>query len=215
MTDEREKSGRDAQVADVYRELADERTPQHLDDKVLRMAARDGRTRYSLVRGWMRPVAWAATIGLSLVIVMELTLFSTIDPDYVPPADALPDDSAPKRSRAPERDDADELVPQTLTIVRDAEELARAQAGPDQPVASVEEVQQAPEAEIASSSAFAAGATRAEDFALAAGCSDSEREAADSWHACIERLREQGLDQLAQKEEEAFRDEYPNYEARE
>lgn len=239
MTDEREYSGRDAHVADLYRDLADESTPQHLDDKVLRMAAREGRTRYSLVRGWMRPAAWAATIGLSLVIVMELTLFSTIDPDYVQPAaveptpgrsdakeaapleaaSALPDEAGTgemrpvaKRSRAPDGDDADDLVPQTLTIVRDAEELARVQAGPDQPVASVEEKQEAPQADIASSTAFAAGAMRAEGMAVAAGCSAGEREAAESWHACIERLREQGQDELAEEEEEAFVDEYPDYE---
>ena len=264
MTDEREKSGRDAVVADVYRELANERTPRHLDDKVLRMAAREGRTRYSLVRGWMRPVAWAATIALSLAIVMELTLFSGMDSDYASPAATEPltgrsdaqemapvtpepaspartrqdsaaaveeaavlvDQSAAtetrsvaKRSRAAGRDDADEmpgdageLVPQALSIVRDAEELARVQAGPDQPVIPGEEMQEAPRADTASSPAFATRAVSTAAVALDAACSAEERKKADTWHACIERLREKGLDELAQTEDDAFREEDPDYE---
>ncbi len=63
----------DRLVSDAYSELADEKTPEALNREVLRLAAKEGRTRYSIARAWMRPVAWAATIGLSLVVVLELT----------------------------------------------------------------------------------------------------------------------------------------------
>lgn len=119
MSNERNESGNDARVTDAYRQLANERTPPHLDDKVLRMAAREGRTRYSLLRAWMRPAAWAATIGLSLAIMLELTLFSGLQQDIA---------EAPTAS-------AGELAPRNVSIVREAEELARVQSGPDQPEA--------------------------------------------------------------------------------
>lgn len=73
MSNERNDSRSDPQVSDVYRELADERTPEHLNREVLRMAAREGKTRYSAMRAWIRPAAWAATIGLSLTLVLQLS----------------------------------------------------------------------------------------------------------------------------------------------
>jgi len=81
MNDERDNGTTDRQVSDIYRELADERVPQRLDDKVLRMAA-GAKTPRNIIPGlWMKPIAWAATIGLSLAIVLELTQTPSISPD--------------------------------------------------------------------------------------------------------------------------------------
>ncbi len=66
----------------TYRDLATESTSPELDDRVLRMAARETRSRYGIARTWVRPVAWAATIGLSLAIVLEVT--QTIPPASEP-----------------------------------------------------------------------------------------------------------------------------------
>ena len=60
-------------VSDAYRDIATETTPAALDDKVLRMAEREAKTRYGLARSWTRPVAWAAMIGLSLAVVLEVS----------------------------------------------------------------------------------------------------------------------------------------------
>ena len=70
---------RNPEVARAYRDLATETTPTALDDKVLKLAARETRSRYGIARAWVRPVAWAATIGLSLAIVLEVT-------QVIPPA---------------------------------------------------------------------------------------------------------------------------------
>ena len=86
----------DRLVSDAYNELANERTPETLNQEVLRLAAKEGRTRYSIARAWMRPLAWAATVGLSLVVVLELTNVPEPEmaslpqsaPSEAPPADA-------------------------------------------------------------------------------------------------------------------------------
>ena len=74
------------EMKQAYRDLATETTPPGLDDKVLRMAAREARSRYGIARAWVRPVAWAATIGLSLAIVLEVL--------QVIPAPSAPEPSA-------------------------------------------------------------------------------------------------------------------------
>ncbi len=95
----------DRLVSDAYNELANERTPEALNREVLRLAAKEGRTRYSIARAWMRPAAWAATIGLSLVVVLELTRVPESDVAPMPqsaPIDAAPADSDGRRDLAEE-----------------------------------------------------------------------------------------------------------------
>lgn len=92
----------DRRVAETYRKLATERTPARLDREVLRMARREGRTRYAAARAWMRPFAWAATIALCLAIVMQLTELPRDAVEYGPsvPVEHVPTADAP-RSAAP------------------------------------------------------------------------------------------------------------------
>jgi len=100
MSTEREDGRQDQLVSATYRALATEKTPRHLDDEVLKRAAAGGRTRYSLAYAWMRPVAWAATIGLCLAIALELSqLPQSTDPllmDETTKPAAAPAISAPE-----------------------------------------------------------------------------------------------------------------------
>lgn len=73
MSNERLTREKDSRLADTYRALAQERVPDHLNNAVLGLAARSPRTAYSRTRAWIRPMAWAATIGLSIAIVLEIT----------------------------------------------------------------------------------------------------------------------------------------------
>lgn len=75
MSNERDKAAEfaDETVSRTYRETADERAPDHLDRAVLKQAARAARPGYARSRAWTRPLAWAATIALSVAIVLELT----------------------------------------------------------------------------------------------------------------------------------------------
>ncbi len=60
-------------VSGVYRDIATQTTPAALDEKVLELAARAVPSRYGLARAWVRPLAWAATIALSLAFVLEMS----------------------------------------------------------------------------------------------------------------------------------------------
>ncbi|MCP4332450.1 MAG: hypothetical protein GY785_07315 [Gammaproteobacteria bacterium] len=201
MSKERKNLGEDQLVADTYKGLAREQAPEHLNEKVLLLAS-GGRSRYSLTRAWTRPLAWAATIGLSLALVLELNRLPQIEPEPAgvsasgrvagPDRDMTDEEgtaaaaqaqmpaSAPavdrvvetKRSRpaVPAEEHADhvsmdEFVPREMTVLRDAEDLARAQAGPDQaPIAPLEKVDdgRAEEAMAEEKSALASFAVVAE-----------------------------------------------------
>ena len=63
----------DPLVSSAYRESAAERTPDALNQAVMRQAGEQLRTRFFRPVVWLRPMAWAATIGLSLAIVIELS----------------------------------------------------------------------------------------------------------------------------------------------
>ena len=76
----------DDRVSTTYRSLANERTPQHLDDKILQMAAAKAQQpRYSRWMAWSRPLAWAATITLCLAITLELTREPSLEPGATMP----------------------------------------------------------------------------------------------------------------------------------
>ncbi|MGI9199465.1 MAG: hypothetical protein ACR2QL_00300 [Woeseiaceae bacterium] len=77
-------------VSETYRSLASEKTPQHLDRKILQMAAEQSkRPLYSRWMAWSRPLAWAATITLCLAIALELAREPSLEP-----LPAIPDDIA-------------------------------------------------------------------------------------------------------------------------
>lgn len=63
----------DAHVSEVYRDLAVERPAASLNERVLRDARAHAGSGYSYWMGWLRPMAWVATVGLCLAIVVELT----------------------------------------------------------------------------------------------------------------------------------------------
>jgi hypothetical protein len=91
--DKQEATEVDPQVAANYESLADEKAPVNLDKAVLREATRAVRAdnRRGSFGAWFRPVAFMATIGLSLAIILDLsdtTIFS-------PPADMSLETAAP------------------------------------------------------------------------------------------------------------------------
>lgn len=63
----------DRLVSAIYRDLANERTPQALNKSILRQATAASKQGYLRSVSWMRPMAWATTVGLCLAIVFEVT----------------------------------------------------------------------------------------------------------------------------------------------
>lgn len=159
MSNERKNRGEDPLVADTYKELAQERVPDHLNKRMLRLATREGRTPYSRARAWMRPAAWAATVGLSLAIVLELTQLPQIEPDTaniaVPKQELADKNEGVARQTRPAAESADRVTmdtfaPKDMTVLREAESRARAQAGPNvAPIAPRADIDSAPDESVA------------------------------------------------------------------
>lgn len=98
MNDERDTTDRERLVSETYRAAATERVPEHLSEKILHAAAQEPRKQpqrsvYGIPGSWLRPAAWAATISLSLAIVLEITQSPELEVsrpaafDLVPAAD--------------------------------------------------------------------------------------------------------------------------------
>ncbi|MEJ2297650.1 MAG: hypothetical protein P8X94_03925 [Woeseiaceae bacterium] len=112
-------------VSAAYRDLAKESTPPALDRRILDVASREGRSRYGIVRTWMRPVAWAATIGLSLAILLEITVFSDAPPSH----EQQTAPGAPPAERA--RRDADVMRAKEADAMRQSAPQRASAAAPD------------------------------------------------------------------------------------
>jgi hypothetical protein len=202
----------DPRVSAAYRDVANEKTPPELDRKVLAMAASEARTRYGLARFWIRPVAWAATIGLSLAFILEMSeyadtpIFGT-EPDTDSP---IAEEQAVRESPSPvtngaalveteSKDTVQEaataegtlmLQADDMSLLRDAEKQARARAGEALPAAAP------------------ALAPRKEKYRY---CDEETRESAASWYECIAELRAQGLADAASAELGALQEAFPDF----
>ena len=71
----------DKRVSGTYRDIATERAPASLNERVLREARAHAGSGYSYWMGWLRPMAWAATVGLCFAIVVQLTDIPEPDPE--------------------------------------------------------------------------------------------------------------------------------------
>lgn len=121
----------DPLVSSAYRDLSDERAPEHLDHVVLNAARKAAKPGYAATISWLRPAAWVTTIGLCLAIVIEVSdMTSTEDAAFdaplqqeqvlgeseesdvaapavtAPTAEAKASDSAQVDSARPERSEA-------------------------------------------------------------------------------------------------------------
>lgn len=115
MTSERDtgqaRDVADARVTEAYRDLAGERAPASLNERVLREARAHAGRGYSWWMGWLRPAAWVTTIGLCLAIVLELTTTEVGDIERT----AVPPSSVPAPIDAEREADEEHAMQDTLT----------------------------------------------------------------------------------------------------
>lgn len=240
MTNERDNPG-DAAVSATYRELADERAPASLNESILRDARAHAGRGYPGSMRWLRPMAWAATVGLSLAIVVQLTTLEEPQLDGAPsvssdvpsaasPAeaetDASRDDAAAERLEVP-GGAADASAPQSAAPERSALPAASPEAGAgadafaDSSVFDADNVQALDEArEMArqrsgpveqTGRAIAPAAATLESKAASAACDESSRRTPEDWQACIDGLRRQGRDAEAAEEAEQLAAAFPEF----
>lgn len=194
-------------VSETYRDIATETSPANLDDTVMAMARRAARTRYGLARAWIRPVAWAATIGLSFAFILELTYFSDGPPiDAALPASPESDDrqgEEPASQEAPYKRTPATIVAAPEIKANDTPALREAEERADTAATGVADD-------------FAPDASRREraTAGLAAGvdrCAAEDRQDADSWYRCVLALRASGLHDAARAELDALHEAYPDF----
>lgn len=201
----------DRRISDTYRDLANERSPADLDRKILTMAAGESRTRYGLTRAWIRPVAWAATIGLSLAFILEMSQLndvpapaesSTAAPASMPASSRLESAVQPDSIRS-DAASSDTLTAEDTNHLREAEEQAPMRAGGARATKAM--VEEPAAADLQKASSLESKARPAPH------CDDAARRSADSWYQCILRLREEGLAAEAASELEALRNAFPAF----
>jgi len=221
MTKKRDREDMDALVAETYRELPAPRAPDHLNQSILRMAEKQGRGKADLLFAtWVKPVTLAATIALSLAIVLELSEVpvTSVPIEVVPAAhDELVPLEAERLDQAEDRA-AGEVTLEELVL--EDTDLAKSEAKDKlesfaaSPPAAALPVARKRAADIPDSNQPAATSTLgllmevdASDTTTA--CDEIARQSADSWLKCIEQLRAAGATLDADREYEAFILEYP------
>lgn len=201
----------DEQVSAAYRDLAAEHTPQHLDERILRMAKANAKSpRYSRWIAWSRPLAWATTAALCLAIALDFTQLTTPDgvvleaePEKVatPAAVAAPElrkeelEQVPGRERDQRADLADTL---------DGEKQSPARSVNSRAASEMRGNFSSPSAEIASSKTLAADVAVSE-------CSEESRQTPESWLECIDALQAAGDTEAASRQRENLLDLFPEF----
>ena len=228
MTIGRDRKEGDELVSRTYRELGVEQTPESLNQSILGMAsnkANDSDTPNSLFAAWMKPVAWAATVGITLAIVLEVTDVprAAVPPSSMPAVESIREDEFEQGSAAEARDnDPASFVPAPEVVLEETlldlsstvnneakrkKDVISPQApAVDQAVARKLSAEQLAARERVASFAFSADIAD-DDFASA--CDTAVRQSADDWLACIEHLRQTGSVEAAELEYELFILEYP------
>jgi hypothetical protein len=210
MTEKRNQTdtGADALVSQAYRDLADERTPEHLDRTILRAAAKAARPRYSRFIAWTRPMAWAATIMLSVALVLEVT--NSPSPGVVsfdetigtfevqsPEADAKDDGpvDSPEESVVP----VSELTKKQSSDMRQkAAAIAEQEIAPQQPAARERD-------EFLSTAAFSAAV---------ADCDEDVVATPQTWLECIVALEDADRDDAAREQRALLAEAFPDFDPR-
>jgi hypothetical protein len=211
----------DPRVSEAYREIAAERTPEHLDHTILNTARGAARPRWNKAVAWLRPAAWATTIGVCLAIVIEISLLPDQDPAAV---DGIQQQSAPAPLPASGAKHLEKSRPRAgaaqetqRTPAADPAGLAeRPATSADSAALGIEKAgRRAGQQTIGDSKITAAApvAAPASDLvpetATERYCDESETRDPNTWLDCILRLEREGLHEAARLERELLADAFP------
>lgn len=186
----------DAALSASYRSIADEKAPARLNRTVLQKAARavNSGSAGSWRDTWYRPVVFAATLVLSLALILQL-------------ADTGP--SVPLSDHDVTTDDV-LVTPPSADALLEAASVAEQQLRDAQNRADASMMDTPP----VSPPAVAADTTQAAAESLLPDnqrCTDEERTQTGTWWACIELLEKQGLTESAEQELQALLAAFPAF----
>ena len=180
----------DPGVSATYREMARETVPTDVDAAVLRQARQAVESRSGIARltGWLRPLTFVATAGLSLALIVQLSN----TPDY-----RIPDHLDPTVAPLP-ADVFQDAADQTAEQIRRLGEDPGMSAPPDSTAMPAPMVEAAPEASL---------------LPAREGCDDQARASSGTWWQCIRELEQRGLPEVAERELQALLKAYPQFSA--
>ncbi|MDH3439672.1 MAG: hypothetical protein OEM63_02885 [Gammaproteobacteria bacterium] len=180
----------DPLVGATYRELARETVPPDVDAAVLTQARRAVASRSGIARltGWLRPLAFVATAGLSLALILQLSN----TPDW-----QLPDNPDPAVAPVP-ADIFQDAADRTAEEIRRLGQYPAMLAPPDSTAATAPASESAPEASL---------------LPAREGCDDQARNSSGTWWQCIRELEERGLPEVAEQELQALLRAFPQFSA--
>lgn len=199
----------DRQVSDQYRTLAAETAPARLDRAVLRKAKRAVRAdgRKPSAGTWFRPVAFVATVGLALAIVMDLGKLGIVGPPGTTAGTAEPVPSASRAERPPDMARPSQTTLHEIKRQEKSGATGSAATGRD----SVEPAQGGLAKLGAAPAPSKTAAERETDGGAVAGCSAEQKTTPDGWWTCIVSLRESGRNETADRELGRLRESFPEF----
>ena len=221
----------DPHVSAAYRKIADERTPEHLDHTILNAARGAANPSWNTAVAWLRPAAWAATIGVCLAIVIEISLLPDQDPAAV---ESIPQEPAPAPLSASGAKRLEESGPRT----GEAEEFGRPQelqrpaaahpgertdgpgASADSAVLGIEKAENRARRQVpgdtkpsiavpVAAPASASASDVVPEAATERYCDETETGDPNTWLECILRLEREGLHEAARLERELLAVAFP------
>lgn len=221
MTDARDNtasgSEKDQLVSEAYREIAQEKTPEHLDRSILDTAAKSARPRYSLLIRWTRPAAWAATIMLSVALVLEISQTPEL---LQPKMDASapigdPEESAERDKRERVIKNAEDLAVQDMDLLQRADEMAQIREGQNDQPAQLPPRQKeraaAPAAAMSTKTTLQSNISPEDD---SSPCGTKATAEPESWLACITELEAAGMTDIAREQRALLAETFPDFNSR-
>lgn len=151
----------------LYRSVGAENAPPHLDEEILRLAAREASTDswFTWFIPWIRPAAFIATVGLSFALLLEFNNSST-------PANTVPAEINAISEAADVLDDFSAAAADSSSRIRNIGETAAERSPPGDPTVTIH---------------TDTGDPDQQEF-----CDDKQTATPESWWRCIEALRADG-----------------------
>lgn len=168
----------------LYRAVSVESAPPHLNNAVLELATREARRHpwFAYFVPWLRPAALAATVGLSLAVLLEVDEVSNVP-------SSVPKDDTGSTTPSAVLDDFASAAADSSSRIREIGETAVERNLPGEPSADADTGSEAD----------------ARRF-----CDPEQSSAAESWQRCIELLLADGRTSEADAELARFREAYPD-----
>ena len=211
----------DPRVSEAYRELADERSPEHLDHIILNAARGAARPRWNKAIAWLRPAAWVATIGVCLAIVIEISLLQdeqvgeldSMTPGAIESPVAAPAAETKRLEKADRQSAEPAAVRPAEKPSRGRAEDLREQSDEDEVSNQVRELRlqdsmvkdEVPASLLRSAPAPAS----AQELATELYCDETQTADPNTWLECILELERQGLHEAARLERERLAEAFP------